>query len=100
MDLRHRIAFADDHLNGSVGFEYGNGSNFTSYLGWVIPWEQPLTLLGSRTEVEKAIRDLARIGIDSPDAAVGLEGTRATGSADLPRASRTLPIRMATGPCC
>ncbi|MFJ4209546.1 rhodanese-like domain-containing protein [Paenarthrobacter sp. NPDC089675] len=72
VDLRHRVAFAEDHLQGSVAFEYGNGSNFTSYLGWVIPWNQPLTLLGSHADVEKAIRDLARIGIESPDAAVGL----------------------------
>ncbi|MFC8038984.1 rhodanese-like domain-containing protein [Paenarthrobacter sp. NPDC057355] len=71
VDLRHRVAFAEDHLQGSVAFEYGNGSNFTSYLGWVIPWNQPLTLLGSHDDVEKAIRDLARIGIESPDAAVG-----------------------------
>ncbi|UKA48857.1 MBL fold metallo-hydrolase [Arthrobacter sp. FW305-123] len=71
VDLRHRVAFADSHLKGSVSFEYGKGDNFTSYLGWVIPWNQPLTLLGPRGEVEKAIRDLARIGIDSPDAAVG-----------------------------
>lgn len=74
VDLRHRVAFADDHLDGSVAFEYGNGSNFTSYLGWVIPWDQPLTLLGSRADVEEAIRDLARIGIDAPEAAVGPEG--------------------------
>ncbi|MGJ3189163.1 MBL fold metallo-hydrolase [Paenarthrobacter sp. FR1] len=71
VDLRHRVAFADGHLQGSVSFEYGKGDNFTSYLGWVIPWNQPLTLLGPVVEVEKAIRDLARIGIDSPDAAVG-----------------------------
>ncbi|MDI2035833.1 MBL fold metallo-hydrolase [Paenarthrobacter nitroguajacolicus] len=71
VDLRHRVAFADSHLQGSVSFEYGKGDNFTSYLGWVIPWNQPLTLLGSQDDVEKAIRDLARIGIDSPDAAVG-----------------------------
>ena len=71
VDLRHRVAFADSHLKGSVSFEYGKGENFTSYLGWVIPWNQPLTLLGPMGEVEKAIRDLARIGIDSPDAAVG-----------------------------
>ena len=71
VDLRHRIAFAEDHLQGSVAFEYGNGTNFTSYLGWVIPWNQPLTLLGPFDEVEKAIRDLARIGIESPEAAVG-----------------------------
>ncbi|MEZ2388259.1 rhodanese-like domain-containing protein [bacterium RCC_150] len=71
VDLRHRVAFAASHLLGSVSFEYGNGSSFTSYLGWVLPWNQPLTLLGPFDEVEKAIRDLARIGIESLDAAVG-----------------------------
>lgn len=71
VDLRNRVAFAANHLLGSVSFEYGTGSSFTSYLGWVLPWQQTLTLAGSREEVEHAIRDLARIGIDSPDAAVG-----------------------------
>lgn len=71
VDLRNRVAFAASHLRGSVAFEYGTGSSFTSYLGWVLPWNQPLTLLGAHDDVEKAIRDLARIGIDSPDAAVG-----------------------------
>ncbi|MBT2585710.1 rhodanese-like domain-containing protein [Arthrobacter sp. ISL-95] len=75
VDLRQRVAFADTHLQGSVSFEYGRGENFTSYLGWVIPWNQPLTLLGPRGEVEKAIRDLVRIGIDNPDAAVGPDPT-------------------------
>ncbi|MET3367960.1 UNVERIFIED_CONTAM: hydroxyacylglutathione hydrolase [Jeotgalibacillus campisalis] len=90
VDLRHRVAFADSHLQGSVSFEYGHGENFTSYLGWVIPWDQPLTLLGPLSEVEKAIRDLARIGIDSPDAAVGPESTVLNVGAlapDHPRAS-------------
>ncbi|WAH95974.1 MBL fold metallo-hydrolase [Arthrobacter sp. MMS18-M83] len=71
VDLRNRVAFAASHLRGSVAFEYGTGSSFTSYLGWVLPWNQPLTLLGDHDDVEKAVRDLARIGIDSPDAAVG-----------------------------
>ncbi|MFH5878466.1 rhodanese-like domain-containing protein [Arthrobacter sp. NA-172] len=73
VDLRNRVAFAANHLLGSVSFEYGTGSSFTSYLGWVLPWNQPLTLLGPLDEVEKAIRDLARIGIDLPDAAVGAD---------------------------
>ncbi|MDQ0212599.1 MBL fold metallo-hydrolase [Arthrobacter bambusae] len=73
VDLRNRVAFAASHLRGSVAFEYGTGSSFTSYLGWVLPWNQPLTLLGAHADVEKAIRDLARIGFDSPDAAVGVD---------------------------
>jgi rhodanese-related sulfurtransferase len=73
VDLRRRIAFASSHLKGSVSFEYGSGSSFTTYVGWVLPWGARLTLVGSREDVEKAIRDLSRIGIDSPDAAVGRE---------------------------
>ncbi|MCO4274558.1 MBL fold metallo-hydrolase [Pseudarthrobacter sp. HLT3-5] len=73
VDLRHRVAFASSHLQGSVSFEYGRGSSFTAYLGWVLPWNQKLTLVGTEEDVEKAIRDLSRIGIDSPDAALGTE---------------------------
>ena len=73
VDLRNRVAFASSHLQGSVSFEYGRGSSFTAYVGWVLPWNRQLTLVGARDDVEKAIRDLPRIGIDSPDAAVGTE---------------------------
>lgn len=73
VDLRHRVAFASRHLQGSVSFEYGRGSSFTAYLGWVLPWNQKLTLVGTEEDVEMAIRDLSRIGIDSPDAALGTD---------------------------
>ena len=71
VDLRRRVAFASSHLKGSVSFGYGN--SFSTYLGWVMPWGEQLTLVGSRADVENAIRDLARIGIDSPDAALGTD---------------------------
>ncbi|WP_426997382.1 MBL fold metallo-hydrolase [Pseudarthrobacter sp. N5] len=71
VDLRGRVAFASGHLRGSVSFEYGSGSSFTSYLGWVLPWGEKLTLVGTKEDVGNAIRDLSRISIDSPDAAFG-----------------------------
>ncbi|WP_307481094.1 rhodanese-like domain-containing protein [Pseudarthrobacter sulfonivorans] len=73
VDVRRRMAFAASHLKGSVSFEYGRGTSFTAYLGWVLPWNRQLTLVGAEDDVEKAIRDLSRIGIDSPDAALGTE---------------------------
>ncbi|CAH0262230.1 putative polyketide biosynthesis zinc-dependent hydrolase BaeB [Arthrobacter sp. Bi83] len=73
VDLRRRMAFASSHLRGSVSFEYGSGSSFSSYLGWVLPWGEKLTLVGSRDDLKNAVRDLSRIGIDGPDAAVGTE---------------------------
>lgn len=73
VDLRNRVAFASNHLQGTVSFEYGDGSLFTTFLGWVLPWKEQLTLVGSHDDVENAIRDLSRIGIDSLDAALGTD---------------------------
>ncbi|WP_026548636.1 MBL fold metallo-hydrolase [Arthrobacter sp. Br18] len=73
VDLRNRVAYASNHLQGSVSFEYGDGSSFTTFLGWVLPWDRKLTLVGEHDDVENAIRDLSRIGIDSPDAALGTD---------------------------
>ncbi|SDI13672.1 hypothetical protein SAMN04488693_106130 [Arthrobacter subterraneus] len=56
VDLRNRIAFARDHLHGSASFEYSDGSSFTTFLGWVLPWDRQLTLVGERDDVENAIR--------------------------------------------
>lgn len=63
VDLRNRRAFAAGHVAGSLSFEHSG--NFTNYLGWLIPWGTPLTLLGDTPEqVASAQRDLVRIGID------------------------------------
>ncbi|HYB49064.1 MAG TPA: rhodanese-like domain-containing protein, partial [Streptosporangiaceae bacterium] len=60
---RHRRAFAAGHVRGSFSFEYGD--SFATYLGWLIPWGTPLTLIGETgRQIAAAQRDLARIGID------------------------------------
>ena len=71
VDLRRRVAFASNHLLGSVSFEYG--TSFSTYLGWILPWGEQLTLVGSRDDVDNAIRDLSRIGIEAPAAALGTD---------------------------
>ena len=81
VDLRQRVAFAHRHLHGSVSFEYGN--SFSTYLGWLLPLGEPLTLVGSRDDVVNAVRDLSRLGIDSPDAAVGTDPRRLVPQAAL-----------------
>ena len=68
VDLRTRTAFAAGHLAGTFSFPL-DGS-FATYLGWLIPWGTPLTLLGETPEaVAEAQRELVRIGIDRPAAA-------------------------------
>jgi hydroxyacylglutathione hydrolase len=68
VDLRQRVAFAAGHVAGTLSF--GLDGSFATYLGWVIPWGTPLTLLGETPEqVAAAQRELVRIGIDRPAAA-------------------------------
>ena len=68
VDLRDRIAFAAGYVPGTFSFPLDN--RFATYLGWMIPWGTPLTLLGDSPEqVAQAQRELARIGIDRPAAA-------------------------------
>src|ERR1022692_3466055 len=79
VDLRSRTAFAAGHLRGALNFELGD--NFATYLGWLIPWGTPLTLIGSAAaEVAAAQRELVRIGIDKlAAAATGPAGAWAGG---------------------
>lgn len=63
VDLRDRTAYAADHLAGTIGI--GLGAQFATWLGWLIPWGTPLTLIGQSAEqVAEAQRQLVRIGID------------------------------------
>lgn len=68
VDLRNRQAYAKGHVKQALNF--GIDGQFATYLGWLIPWGTPLTLLGdSREQVAEAQRELVRIGIERPQAA-------------------------------
>ncbi|MFD2416664.1 MBL fold metallo-hydrolase [Amycolatopsis pigmentata] len=65
VDLRDRAAYAADHIRGTVGIALG--AQFATWLGWLIPWGTPVTLIGEdREQVAAAQRQLVRIGIDRP----------------------------------
>jgi rhodanese-related sulfurtransferase len=87
VDLRARRAFAAGHVPGTLSFDL-DGS-FATYLGWLIPWGTPLTLLGqSPGQVAEAQRELVRIGIDRPAAAATGRPDAWTGSQPL----RSYPV--------
>ncbi len=66
VDLRDRTAYAAEHLTGSVGI--GLDPQFATWLGWVIPWNTPVALIGETPDqVAEAQRQLVRIGIDRPE---------------------------------
>ena len=63
VDLRTRTAFAAGHVTGTLNF--GLDGQFSTYLGWLIPWDASLTLLGETSEeVAEAQREMTRIGFD------------------------------------
>ncbi len=67
VDLRTRKAFAAGHVPQS--FNVGLDGSFVTYLGWIIPWGTPVTLLGETAhEVAEAQREMVRIGIERPAA--------------------------------
>ena len=67
VDLRQRRLWAAEHLAGSLSFDVEG--NAITYLGWLIPWGTPITLLGaSQEQITEFQRSLARIGIDRPAA--------------------------------
>ena len=80
LDLRSRTAFAAGHLPGALNFELAV-ANFVTYVGWLIPWGAPITLIGETEEqVADARRELVRIGIDRlAGAAIGSPDQLATG---------------------
>ena len=67
VDLRNRTVFAAGHAPGTLNF--GLDGSFATYLGWLVAWGTPITLLGeTAADVAEAQRELVRIGIDRPAA--------------------------------
>lgn len=83
VDLRKRKLWAAEHLAGSLSFD--TDGNAITYLGWLVPWGTPITLLGATQEqISEFQRSLTRIGIDRPASQnVGDPGSWAQGPADL-----------------
>ena len=95
VDLRNRRVFAGDHVRGSLSFDVRG--NAVTYLGWMIDWGTPITLLGADVdEVQTMQRELVRIGIDRPVAyATGSAGEWASAAAPVSSYPRRTHADMA-----
>ena len=63
MDARQPALFNAEHVPGSFAVPFGD--TFSSWLGWLLPWGQPLILLSPDPSSQDAIvRQLIRIGFD------------------------------------
>lgn len=86
IDLRSRRAFAVSHLGGVVNVELRN--DLPAYVGWVIPWNAPFTLLADNpADLVEARVMLARIGYDRPRRLVTAEADR------WQQHARSFPVR-------
>jgi len=62
VDTRDKLAFAGGHIQGSRNLP-GNKS-FSTWAGWLLPYDQPLVLLAGDEQVGDLVAKLVRIGLD------------------------------------
>ena len=48
VDLRDRTVYPSGHLRGTIGIDLGG--QFATYLGWLMPWGTPVTLIGESAD--------------------------------------------------
>jgi glyoxylase-like metal-dependent hydrolase (beta-lactamase superfamily II)/rhodanese-related sulfurtransferase len=63
IDVRPFTEYAAGHLPGSLSFPVSTDD--AVYMGWTLPWDSPVALVGTRTQVEETRTHLLRIGWDS-----------------------------------
>ena len=63
VDARGERIFNHEPVPGSFAVPFGD--NFATWVGWLVPWGQPLVLLSAETSHHDAmVRQLIRIGFD------------------------------------
>ena len=63
VDARPEKEFNIEHVPDAFAIPFGN--NFATWVGWIVPWGQPLVLLSSEAnQHDTMVRQLIRIGYD------------------------------------
>jgi hydroxyacylglutathione hydrolase len=74
IDTRTAAEYASGHIPGTINIPFNNA--FTTWAGWVIPYDRDIHLLSARADgrqAEGAMRDLAMIGLDRVAGSFGAE---------------------------
>jgi len=80
VDARPQSIFNEEHVPGSFAVPFGD--NFSTWVGWIVPWGQPLILLSPDSSHHDAmVRQLIRIGYDRLNGylAGGMHGWKTSG---------------------
>lgn len=62
LDLRPAAAFAKGHIPGSLNIPLNK--SFSTWAGWLLQYDQAIHLVAAESDVLKAVRELAMIGLD------------------------------------
>ncbi len=62
VDTRDKLAFAGGHIPGAINIPAGK--NFSTWAGWLLPYDKDLILLASPDRLEELVAQLIRIGLD------------------------------------
>ena len=63
LDARPQKEFNQEHIPGAFAIPYGD--NLATWVGWVVPWSEPIVLLSlDPSQHDPTVRQLIRIGCD------------------------------------
>jgi hydroxyacylglutathione hydrolase len=62
IDAREKGSFANGHIPGSINIQ--NNNAFSTWAGWIIPYDKPFAIVAPTYEIEQITRKLIRIGLD------------------------------------
>ena len=82
IDTRDGASFAAGHVPGTIGIPLNR--SFVTWAGWLIPYDRDFHLLaddGASRAVERAVRELAMIGLDRVGGTFGTDAIRVWTSA-------------------
>jgi hydroxyacylglutathione hydrolase len=63
IDTRDKLAFAGGHYSGSINIQ--DNSDFSTWAGWLINYDEPFILVASDDRIEALTKALIRIGLDN-----------------------------------
>ena len=81
IDIRPFEEYAVGHLRGSLSFPASTDD--AVYMGWTLPWDSPLVLVGTEHDVAKVRTHLQRIGWDNVVGRIEPEALNGMGGGEL-----------------
>ena len=91
LDIRPWNDFAREHIVGAINIPLNK--SFTNWAGWIVPYGPPIHLIANdASQADRAVRDLAMIGLDNVAGAFGVDTISAQRDAGRTQASANVEV--------